>query len=48
MNTLQTPQSFKKTDVVLLEGIQRIVIAKLQADAENPVTYSVCNALDLK
>lgn len=32
----------------MLDGIQRIVIAVLQADSENPVTYSICNADDLK
>lgn len=27
----------------MLAGVQKIVMAKLAADAENPVTYSVCN-----
>lgn len=26
-----------------MDGVQRIVIAKLAADAENPVTYSTCD-----
>jgi hypothetical protein len=47
MNTLPSP-SFKKTDVILLDGTARIVIAKLQAEWGNPATYSVCNADDLK
>jgi hypothetical protein len=47
MNTPQSP-NFKKTNVVMLDGVERIVMAVLQADATNPVTFSVCNASDLK
>jgi hypothetical protein len=44
----QVPSHFKKTDVIHFQWVERIVMAVLQADTENPVTYSVCNAEDLK
>lgn len=34
---------FKKWNVVMISGVQKIIMAKLQADAESPVTYSVCD-----
>lgn len=41
---LDTPEpEFKKWSVIMIAGIQKIIMAKLQADTENPVTYSVCD-----
>jgi len=34
---------FKRWHVIVIDGTQKIVIAKLAADAENPITYSVCD-----
>ena len=48
MNTPQLVPGFKKTNVVMLGDVARIIMAVLQADATNPITYNVCNADDLK
>ncbi len=39
---VKTPE-FQKWHVIVIDGTQKIVMAKLAADAENPITYSVCD-----
>lgn len=39
---------FKKTNVVLIDGVKRIVTAKLQGDGNSNISYSTCTLEDLK
>ena len=34
---------FKKWQVILFNWVQKIIMAKLQADQDNPVTYNICD-----
>jgi hypothetical protein len=46
----QKPSSpdFKKTNVVLIDGVKRVVTAKLQGDGNSHISYSTCTLEDLK